>query len=63
MPKRATKNAEAISRMKTMYTDIGTCKLLALKLMPKATSDPSVLKTLSSPHCMLMNDPLVRSVE
>lgn len=40
--KRATKKPDTISRMKTMYTDIGTCKLLALKLMPKATSDPNV---------------------
>ena len=44
MAKQAMKKPETIKMMKTTYTDTGTRRALALKFMPKLTSDPSVPK-------------------
>ena len=40
MKNHATKKPEAMSTMNTTYTAIGTCSLLALKLIPNAAMDP-----------------------
>ena len=40
MVKKARGKADAITIRKTTYTEIGTCSLLALKLIPNATKEP-----------------------